>query len=245
MSDTILDSLPEKIMVDNSFLKKRRGAPTTLEKRRKSAPVEGRVRGKRSHYSDKEKMNAVCVFAVSGNSRRVAEITKIPEATIRAWKSTEWWNEILGRIHTEQDEELNSNLTKLINKAVDAVNDRIDHGDYIYDTRKGALVRKPVSARDLTVVTAISIDKRELLRGNPTSRVEKLSNDEHLNQLQEKFKQFAAATEVKQVVAPEDKQIEIIEADWEETEQDDPEGQDEFEEENEEEGLTVNEMFTE
>jgi hypothetical protein len=189
----LIDNLPDSIHVDSSVLKARPGSRTTLEKRRASSPVNGKVQGKRQHYSEKEKLNAVCVFAVAGNSRRVAEITKIPEVTIRGWKTTVWWNEAMSRIYTEQDEELNTKLTKLVNKAVDNINDRLDSGDWVYNPKMDKLIRKPVNAKDLAVVTAISLDKRQLLRGQPTSRIEKVSNDERMQALADQFKKFAMA----------------------------------------------------
>jgi len=198
-SPEFIDSLPDEIKVDSSILKKKGGQKSTVAKRRKSEPVRGKVKGRRNHFTDEEKLNAVCVYAVSGNARRTAELTSIPEATIRGWKQTQWWNEIMSRVHDEQDEELNSKLTNLVDKAVEAVNDRIDHGDYLYDLKRGQLVRVPVKAKDLTVVTAIAIDKRELLRGKPTSRVEKVSTDEHLSKLRDDFRRFSLAQEVEQV----------------------------------------------
>lgn len=226
--------LPDKIKVGESVLQKKAGRPTTIQQRRaNSEPVRGRKAGRRDHYSEKEKLNAVCVFAVAGNSRRVAEITKIPEATIRAWKSTEWWADAMSRIITEQDEELNSKLTKLVDKAVDEVNDRLENGNYIYNPKLDKLVRKPVDAKELAIVTAISIDKRQLLRGQPTSRTETISQDERLKKLSAQFKSFAQAKEVVQV-QEEEVEIEEIEEVWEE---------EEYPEENE--PLTVNELFTE
>lgn len=193
-----LDKLPPEIKVDESFAKKRAGRPTTVSVRRNSEPVRGKVKGKRNFFTEKEKINACCVFAVTGNSRRTAEITKIPEATIRTWKTTEWWNEVHSRIINEQDQELDVKLTKLVDKAVDAVNDRLEHGDYVYNPREDKLVRKPVNAKDLAIVTAITVDKRQLLRGQPTARVEKVSTDETLNRLAKQFQQFALAKEVHQ-----------------------------------------------
>jgi hypothetical protein len=144
-------------------------------------------------------MEALCSFAVCGNSRRVAEITKIPEATIRAWKQTEWWFEGMNRIVVEEDEQLDVKLTALINKAVSNVNDALENGDMIYDTKRGVLVRRPMSGKDTAIVTAITLDKRQLLRGQPTSRVEKVSQDERLLRLAEQFKAFTKAKEVVQV----------------------------------------------
>lgn len=216
------------IKVTPDILKKKGGRPTTIEARRtNSEPVRGRKAGRRVHYTDKEKMNAVCVFAVAGNSRRVAEITKIPEATIRAWKMTEWWNEIATRILVEQDEELDTKLTALVDKAVGQVNDRLENGNYVYNPKLDKLIRKPVDAKELAIVTAISIDKRQLLRGQPTARVEKISQDERLLKLSEQFKHFAKAKEVVQVEQTVDE--------IEEFEEDDDFGH--------AEPLTVNELF--
>jgi hypothetical protein len=180
-----------------------------------------------------------CAFAVCGNSRQVAEITKVPEGTIRAWKQTEWWSDIISRIHSEEDEELDTKLTKLVNKAVDHVNDRLDSGDWIYDTKRGELLRKPVSSRDLAIVAAITVDKRQLLRGQPTSRVEKVSHDERLSKLALQFKQFTEAKEVEstaQLIEEEnlDETLREEEYSFEETPQ-----------EEESEQPTINDMFSE
>lgn len=197
---------PIVLTEDQKDLKPKRGRPFESEIRRNRKPIKGqlRVAGRRGHYTEAEKMNAACVFAVSGNSRRVAEITRIPEATIRCWKNQEWWHEVQSAIVREQDEELDVKLTKLVDKAVDAVNERLDNGDYVYNAKADKLVRKPVGAKDLAIVTAITVDKRQLLRGQPTSRIEKVSTDERLLKLAKQFKEFTQAKEVIQ-------EIEVIE----------------------------------
>ena len=182
---------------------KQKGLTTEAKRRqahKNSTIVSGKVKGKRDHYSDKEKMQVVCTFAVTGNSRRTAELTKVPEATIRAWKMTEWWHEISNRIIVEQDEELNTKLTALVDKAVGEVNDRLENGNYVYNPKLDKLIRKPIDAKELGSVTAIFLDKRQLLRGLPTSRVERVSQDERLLKLSEQFKQFAKAKQIEQVV---------------------------------------------
>lgn len=190
--------IPEKIFVSEKNLKKKVGRKETWERRKKQAIQDGKVKGNRLHYSDKKKMDVACSYAVCGNSRRVSELHDVPEGTIRAWKQTEWWNEIMSRIIQEQDEELGSKLTNLIDKAVDQVNDRLDNGDWIYNPKSDKLVRKPINAKDLAIVTAITVDKRQLLRGQPTSRVEKVSQDERLTRLQKQFQLFVSAKEVVQ-----------------------------------------------
>jgi hypothetical protein len=194
--------ITDYINVDGNKLSRKPGAPTTLDLRqqKKKKPGQLRVAGDgRTTYSDKQKMEAVCSFAVCGNSRRVAELTGVPEATIRSWKQTEWWYETTQRIVQEENEELDTKLTKLINKAVDNVNDRLDNGDMVYDTKRGKLVNRPMSGKDTAIVAAITLDKRQLLRGQPTSRVESVSQDERLLRLAEQFATFSKAKEVLQV----------------------------------------------
>lgn len=150
-------------------------------------------------YSDSKKMEAACTYAVTGNARRVSEICKVPEGTVRAWKTTEWWHEIMSRIQQEQNDELDSKLTRLVDKAVDEINDRLENGDFVYNTKMDKLIRKPIGAKDLSIVAAVTVDKRQLLRGQPTSRVEKVSENEKLMRLQAEFKKFALAKEVTSV----------------------------------------------
>jgi hypothetical protein len=223
MTDNFIETLPDVIPVNSSFLKKKKGTLTTIQARRNSSPIQGKVRGKRDHYTDKEKLNAVCVFAVTGNSRRCAEIAKLPEATIRSWKQTVWWAEAMSRVVAEKDEELTYELSNLVDKAVREVNDRLDNGNYVYDTKRGELIRKPVDAKELAIVTAIAIDKQQLLRGKPTSRTEAVSQSERLNSLQDQFRKFTQAKTIEQ----------------------EPEVEIEEEELDEVEPLTINELFSE
>ena len=206
--------IEQHLNISGDKITKKSGSPTSSELRAKginrknpSGIVQQRVAGRRETYTEKQKMEAVCSFAVCGNSRRVAEITKIPEATIRAWKQTEWWYETTQRIIQEENEELDVKLTKLINKAVENVNDRLDNGDLIYDTKRGELVQRPMSGKDTAIVAAITLDKRQLLRGQPTSRVETVSQDQRLLRLAEQFQAFSKAKEVVQ-----DNTLEIIDA---------------------------------
>ena len=225
-----LDSLPEEIVVSSD----KRGS---LGGRPKARDARG-VKRRHGWYSDAQKLKAACTFAVTGNSRRVSEIVNVPEGTIRAWKTTEWWNEIQGRIRMEHNDELDVKFTKAIDKAVEQVNDRIEHGDYIYNAREDKLVRKPAGVRDLAVVTAQLIDKRQLLRGEPTSRTAKVSENEKLVRLAEEFKKFALAKTIDSQAIQIEEELgeEVIIQEQEILPQ---------EEDYEEDTLTINQMFSE
>lgn len=211
--------LPDKIPVSEKLLKKRPGKPLYRDMAKNK---------KHGWYSDAKKLEVACTFAVTPNSARVSELTKVPEGTIRTWKQTEWWQEIMSRIHQEQNEELDAKLTQLVDKAVDQINDRLSEGDYVYNAKEDKLVRKPVTAKDLAIVTAITIDKRQLLRGQPTSRVEKVSENERLVRLQQQFKNIAISKDITS-------DVEVIEE----------EQFVELEEQENEDQLTINELFSE
>lgn len=193
--------LPDEIKVTDSLKKKKEGRPPSHVTRRKKKLNKdkddtGRVSGNAGWYSDSEKLDAACRFAVVGNSRRVSELTGIPEGTIRAWKTTDWWQEIQERIVKEQDEELDTKLTKLVDKAVEEVNDRLLKGDYVYNPKADKLIRKPINAKDLSIVMAVTVDKRQLMRGKPTSRIEKIGQSEQLKQLAAEFRKMAEMKDI-------------------------------------------------
>ena len=205
MTPEFVDTLPEEIIVTQALTKKRPGGKTTIQKRRASTSVKGKVSGNKTFYSEKEKLNVCCVFAVTGNSRRTAELTKVPEATIRAWKTQAWWHDVTSRIHEEQDEEISGKLTKLVDNAVNQINDRLEHGDFVYNPKLDKLIRKPVGARDVAAVAVMAVDKRQLLRGKATSRTEKIGVDERMKDLAAQFKKFAQAKEIVQDTSIEEK----------------------------------------
>lgn len=250
-------SLPEEISVNPS----RVGAGRPRKR-------DGRVEKKRhGWYSDNVKMKVACAYAVTGNSKRTSEMTKVPEGTIRVWKQTEWWEEIQSRIRLEANDELDTKLTKLVDRAVDEINDRLENGDYIYNIKQDKLVRKPVGARDLASITATSLDKRQLLRGEPTSRVQKVSENEKLVRLAEEFKKFALAKTIESTATriEVDNAIEVGQdeegnfseyqdgdGEWEATETsggdsnvEGGESEEDWSETSEEETLTINELFSE
>lgn len=122
-------------------------------------------------YPEAKMIEAATIYAATGSLTRTAELTKVNETTIRAWRKTEAFQELLREIWAENNEKIDAKFTEIIEKSLDAVLDRLDHGDY-HVTSRGELVRKPINAKELSLVQAINVDKRQLLRGLPTSRSE-------------------------------------------------------------------------
>ena len=108
----------------------------------------------------------------------------------------EWWPQIIDRIRNECDDELDVKLTGVIDKAVGAINDRLEHGDWIYDSKAGELKRKPVAARDASYITASMVDKRTLIRKKVVQRGEQATINERLSKLAQEFEKFAKAKDI-------------------------------------------------
>ena len=115
--------------------------------------------------SEKDRIRAATVYAVTGSAVQTSEITGIPAGTIRQWKTHDWWPQIIDRIRQEKDDELDVKFTEIVDKTINQINDRIEKGDFVYNVKTGEIVRKPMGGKELGVVTSIFVDKRELLRG--------------------------------------------------------------------------------
>jgi hypothetical protein len=156
-----------------------------------------KVPGTTGHWSDNQKIEAVTTWLATGNMALTAAALGIPHITIRQWKAKPWWNEMVDSIRSEENLQLDAKLSKVVNKSVDALLDRVENGDFQYDQKKGVMVRKPVNARDASKITTEIIDRRELLQGKKQVKQDstKLIED-RLLKLADEFTRFARAKEV-------------------------------------------------
>jgi hypothetical protein len=69
---------------------------------------------------------------------------------------------LLAEVRAEKGNELDGAFTRIIHEATDQLMDRLKNGDPVLVA--GQIKRKPVSARDLALVSAITYDKRALAR---------------------------------------------------------------------------------
>ncbi len=120
-TDEILAACPEVIDKGDIRLNARNGRPKTGK-----AVANG-------WHSEKDRIRAATVYAVTGNASRTSELTGIPSGTIRQWKTQEWWPQIIDRIRAEHDDELDVKFTAIVDRTIEQIQDRIEKGDYIYD----------------------------------------------------------------------------------------------------------------
>lgn len=180
------EEIPESVIdIENAVLDR-----TRREQIRKYEERSGR---KYKWWSEDDRIRAATVYALVGSAVKVQEITGIPAGTIRQWKTTEWWPQIVDRIRRDQDDSLDVKLTGLIDKSVKEINDRLEKGDYVYNNTTGELSRKPVGGKDMAVMTSIFVDKRALLRKKQKAASDNASVDIRLKKLAEEFGKFVQA----------------------------------------------------
>jgi len=123
-------------------------------------------------WSQEARIAAVSQYLVLGNMALVSSVTKIPHQLLRAWKQQPWWAEIEQQVRATENLQMDSKLSKIVDKSLDAVLDRLENGEFVYNQKTGEIVRKQVNMKDAAKVSVDLITKRELLRGNATSRTE-------------------------------------------------------------------------
>jgi len=165
-----------------------KGIPIVVTKTR-GRPVTGGAKRamEQGIFPQAKYVEAATIFAATGSCKKVEELCGVPEKIVRSWIKQTKFKEILEEIRDENDELIDAKFTELVDQALTGLKDRLEGGDYILNQRTGELQRKPISARELAQITSVNIDKRQLLRGKPTSRSEVVGEGKRLEQLAEQF----------------------------------------------------------
>jgi hypothetical protein len=96
-------------------------------------------------------------------------------------------------IQSDEDTELSTRLQKIVNKSLDAVVDRLENGEYVYNNRTGNITRVPANLKDVHRVAVDLHDKRTLLRNRQVAKRDEGSEGDRLLKLAEQFASFANA----------------------------------------------------
>jgi hypothetical protein len=132
-------------------------------------------------------VEVITAYIALGKSNLVEAVTGVPPGTVRQWKTQDWWRELEYQLRDEGNLELDAKLKKIVNKSLDGVLDRLEHGDFFYDVKTGRIDRMPAKLRDIAKVSADAIDKSVLLQ-KFTRKVEETPKlDDHLKKLAAEF----------------------------------------------------------
>lgn len=145
------------------------------------------VADKHKHWGEAHKLEAVKSYLMLGTINAAAALMKIPEQTMYYWSRQPWWQECVAELKLQDQLVLSSRLKRIVDRSFDVIEDRLEHGDFVYDQKSGAMRRKPVSMRDAHKVALELDNKRTVLldRAVPTASEEAI--DDKLNKLAQKF----------------------------------------------------------
>lgn len=165
---------------------------------------------KKARWSENQKLEACTSYAVLGNMKEVALVTGVSYNTLKVWKTEDWFKDLLIQIRDEDIQQLDSNLQKVIKKALTAVEDRLDHGDHQYDQKTRELVRVPVKAQIALRITTDLLTKQEKLRDAPKRAEVEKTIDARLAKLAEEFIRFSTAKTINQVKETPDHEMQPL-----------------------------------
>lgn len=153
-----------------------------------------------AHWAYSQKMEAATTFLLTGSWVSTAAATNIPVDTLKKWGATQWWKDMLEEIRTQSRIETQGKLKKVIDKSLSQLEDRIDNGDYVYNSKTGKITRRPLQARTLSTVVSSSIDKTVLLDKLQAPVIQNQDQiTTRLAKIQEEFKRFSSAKEIKAI----------------------------------------------
>jgi len=142
-------------------------------------------------YTAEEKLAAVLAYVMTGSVRGVVRLTGFKQQVISDWKNnSSWWPDAYAKVKKQKQEEIDGSLTSIVHPSAGAIMDRILNGDEVID-KNGDLVRRAMSGKDVAWIFGITFDKRQLLRGDPTSRTEKVDQGAMIEELKDSFSKMA------------------------------------------------------
>lgn len=149
-------------------------------------------RYKKAQWSQNQKLQAVSTYLMLGNMAETAVVTGIPLQTLKVWKTTDWFKEFSLQLKTEDVQQMDSNLKRIINKALKATEDRIDFGDAQFDQKTGDIVRVPIKAHVALKISTELLSKQQKLDEKPIKEEINKTIDDRLLKLSEEFAKFAS-----------------------------------------------------
>lgn len=144
-----------------------------------------------SLYSPEQKYDILEKIEIFGNLREVSRQTDVPYNTLLSWKKEDWYHQMMGDIRAAARAEMSSKMSRIVDKALAAVEDRIENGDQVLNNKTGKFISKPVVLRDVAKVASDLLGKQVKLEELNSKDARKDENiKDTLQQLAAEFAKF-------------------------------------------------------
>ena len=159
-------------------------------------PVKKKMRqsmdNRKAQWHDKKKLDVVLSYLETGNLSMASKEAGVPYNTASKWKMTSWWKDIVKSVEEGNAQSTSTKYQKLVKKALTLVEDRMDNGDFILDSKSGEVIRVPIKARDASKIASDAIQTKERLdRIINKENIQEESINMRLMNLAEQFAKFA------------------------------------------------------
>lgn len=149
-------------------------------------------------WSDSQKLEAVQTYLMLGSVRMTSAALKIPVITIQVWRASTWWKDLESELKIQDELQLSTRLKKIAERSFAAVEDRLEHGNFVFDQKTGSIRRIPVPLKDAHKVAMETIQQQDLIA---SKHVEKANDGQILDKLEQLANKFAemASDKFKQI----------------------------------------------
>ena len=167
------------------------------------------LEAKGKHWSDGQKLEAVQTYLMLGSVRMTAAALKIPEITLKVWRASTWWKDLESELKIQDELQLSTRLKKIAEKSFAAVEDRLEHGNFVFDQKTGKIRRIPVNLKDAHKVALDSIQQKELIG---KKHVDVANDGQILDKLEQLANKFAEmATDKFKQIKDEQRTVDMVE----------------------------------
>ena len=117
--------------------------------------------------------NAALAWTITGSSMAASKLCNVSDRQLREWVGQPWWSNTVDNIIRLKRREMDGRLQGILERGLDVLSNRLEYGDTVL--HNGQERRLPVRAKDAAVIVGIVYDKLALLRGQVTSRTERVN----------------------------------------------------------------------
>lgn len=111
-----------------------------------------------------KRIEVVTKWLALGNMRLVADLTGVSYQLCRMWKQEPWWQELVDEVKASRTRQLDDKLSKIVDKSLAAIEDRLEHGDFYWNKSSGTIERKPVALKEVTKVANDLLTRQAVLQ---------------------------------------------------------------------------------
>ena len=99
-------------------------------------------------YPVEKRIELISRWLALGNMRQAAAMCNIDYELCKKWKREPWFSDMVAEIQAARKTKVDNKLNKIIDKALDLIEDRLDNGDFVHNQKTGEVYRKQVSLKE-------------------------------------------------------------------------------------------------